>query len=188
MSILQKDPLDLLAQASDVALFWTSLGFDYYDSWLFIFQLIGAFVSLLLFLFIIYLLLKVDFFDDFIKGWTETYTLAEVDKVRVLRSWQKIEKRVRSRDEANIKLSVIEADKILDELLKVSGFKGEVMADRLGQISSAQISNIDDLWRAHKVRNRLVHEPDFEIHSHQALELLNIYRIAFEEFGLLQKK
>ena len=188
MDFLKSDPSIFLAQASETAVFWTSLGFRYYKTHLFILELIGAFFSLVFLGVIIYIIIKINLFRDIFTGLAETYTLSSVDKRRVLRAWLNVEKRARSRNEADIKLSVIEADKILDELLKVSGFRGEVMADRLGQVSSAQISNIDDIWRAHKLRNRLVHEPDFEIYNNQALELLNIYRVAFEEFGLLQKK
>ena len=57
----------------------------------------------------------------------------KVTRKRTIRAWQEIERRLAAGDESNLKLAIIEADKILDEILKMSGLKGDTMADRLKQ-------------------------------------------------------
>ncbi|MFA5947659.1 MAG: hypothetical protein WC806_01640 [Candidatus Gracilibacteria bacterium] len=52
--------------------------------------------------------------------------------------------------------SVIDADKILDYALNVKGFKGS-MGDKLKK-AGRRFSNLNGLWEAHKLRNKLAHE------------------------------
>jgi hypothetical protein len=95
-------------------------------------------------------------------------------------------RRIQTGDEANLKLALIEADKILDEILKIAGFRGSTMAERLQNLTPAQIPNINKLWLAHKVRNRIVHEPDFALPREEVFEHIDEYYKAFKGFGLLE--
>jgi len=55
------------------------------------------------------------------------------------------------------------------------------MGERLKQIIPAQLVNIDELWQAHKIRNRLVHEENFELREHEAKRVIEIYKKALDE-------
>lgn len=95
--------------------------------------------------------------------------------------WQRVLSKVYSgRTEARL-LAIIEADKIADDVLKNMGFRGEHMADRLMQINSGELQSLEKLWRAHKIRNDLVHTPGFEMSESQAIEVLRNYRDFLEE-------
>ena len=59
------------------------------------------------------------------------------------------------------------------------------MADRLKQISPAQLSNINDIWDVHKLRNRLVHDVDFKVAHYEIERAINVYKKSFKEMGLL---
>jgi len=109
----------------------------------------------------------------------------KITRKRTVRAWQEIEKRLAAGDESNLKLAIIEADKILDDILKLSGLRGDTMADRLKQMTSAQISNLEDIWVVHKIRNRIVHEPDYNISKSEAEQALRIFGRAFQELGLI---
>ncbi len=98
-----------------------------------------------------------------------------------LKGWQSVLDKLESGDEANYKLAVIEADKIFDNLLKRIGYQGEALGERLKQIDSGDIPNIDQIWQAHKIRNRLVHEPDFQLKEHEARQAIEIYQRAFND-------
>jgi len=117
--------------------------------------------------------------------WLDLVGLSTVDNKRVLRAWAKIMERMKTGQEAEMRLAIIEADQILDEILKVSGYIGKTMADRSGQLSSVNLSNIEMVWRAHKVRNRLVHEADYSISRVEVEEYIKVYEKAFREFKLL---
>ena len=57
------------------------------------------------------------------------------------------------------RLAVIEADKLVDTVLKKAGVEGESFADRLRKVEKLIDRNTyNGMWEAHKARNELVHE------------------------------
>lgn len=58
-------------------------------------------------------------------------------------------------------LAVIEADKLVDAVLKKANITGNSMADRLRKTESMVDRGVyQGMWDAHKLRNSLVHEVD----------------------------
>lgn len=83
------------------------------------------------------------------------------------------------------KLAIIEADVILDDVLKQHGYIGNSLGERLKSISPQQLNSLNDAWEAHKVRNRIAHEgADFVLTKRVAEETVNRYRRVFSEFGI----
>lgn len=134
---------------------------------------------------IVYLMIRVKYIGYKIEHFVDFLGAADISRRRSVKAWQQIQKRLKIGGEANLKLAVIEADKILDELLKMSGYRGETMADRLKQVLPTQLSNIEDLWNCHKIRNRIVHEPDYRINQSETEIAVGFYKKAFQEFGLI---
>src|ERR1700752_4667001 len=64
-------------------------------------------------------------------------------------------------------LAIVDADKLLDEALKKRHFRGKTMGERLVSAQKA-ISDNDAVWYAHKLRNRLVHEPNVRLKKREA--------------------
>jgi hypothetical protein len=81
------------------------------------------------------------------------------------------------------KESVIEADKLLDEILSYRGYKG-TLGDKLGKAGPA-FTNVQDVWHVHKMRNRLVHELGMKITKEEADSALKKFERAFKDLGLL---
>jgi hypothetical protein len=83
------------------------------------------------------------------------------------------------------KLAIIEADIILDDVLKQRGYVGNSLGERLKSISPGQLSTLNDAWEAHKIRNRIAHDgADFVLTHRLAQETINQYRRVFTEFGV----
>ena len=83
------------------------------------------------------------------------------------------------------KLAIIEADIILDGLLKERGYAGGSLGERLRSITPSQLASIDDAWEAHKVRNRIAHDgTDFGLTKRIAEETINRYSRVFTELGV----
>lgn len=83
------------------------------------------------------------------------------------------------------KLAIIEADIILDDLLKKKGYAGNSLGERLKSISPNQLESLQDAWEAHKVRNRIAHEgTDFILTQRMAQETVTKYQRVFNEFGI----
>lgn len=148
-------------------------------------KLLSAAVSLALLGGIVYIAIKLNIFGSKVTQFADIALNLDLTKKRTIKAWLQIQKRIQTGDESNLKLAVIEADKILDEILKRSGFAGETMSDRLKNLTPAQLSNLEQVWGAHKLRNRIVHEPDFEVSRAEAELAVSIYGRAFREFKLI---
>ncbi|MBX4191025.1 hypothetical protein KW794_02970 [Candidatus Saccharibacteria bacterium] len=96
------------------------------------------------------------------------------------RSWLELLARVKTPE--GMMLAVIDADKLLDEALRKHHFKGKTMGERL---VSAQriISDNDAVWYAHKLRNRLVHEPNVRLKKKEAQTALAGFKQGLMDLG-----
>lgn len=99
--------------------------------------------------------------------------------------WSEVEKHINSEREAEWKFAVIEADKLMDDVIKSAGFLGDSMGDRLMNVQPGQIVSIDDIWEAHKIRNRLVHDANYFLRYGEARRAVDLYRKALNEFGAI---
>lgn len=95
-------------------------------------------------------------------------------------SWMELLARVKSPE--GMMLAVIDADKLLDEALKKRHFKGKTMGERL--VSAQRIlSDNDAVWYAHKLRNRLVHEPNIRLKKKEAQTALAGFKQGLKDLG-----
>ncbi len=103
------------------------------------------------------------------------------DVVRNRQNWQRV-KSIASGSEPQY--SIIEADKVFDQALKQRGFKGDTMGDRL-RSAKPSIKNINDVWSAHKLRNKLVHETDAKISKKELSSALASFEKGLRSLGAL---
>jgi hypothetical protein len=83
------------------------------------------------------------------------------------------------------KLSIIEADIMLDDALKQAGYGGVSLGDRLKSISPTQLNSLDEAWKAHKVRNQIAHAgADFILTHRTAEDTIKRYRQVLKELGV----
>ena len=80
---------------------------------------------------------------------------------------------------------MIEADALVDACLKQAGYQGEHMSDRLSQIDPQEIGSLQMLWRAHKLRNDIVHTPGFIISTDDARIALKSFEVFMTDLGAL---
>lgn len=83
-------------------------------------------------------------------------------------------------------LAVINADKILDEALKKSGYRGKTMGERL-VAAQRNLNDNDSVWYGHKLRNKLVHESDVKLKEVDVRDALTGIRQALRDLGALKK-
>ena len=83
-------------------------------------------------------------------------------------------------------LAIINADKLLDEALKKSGYKGKTMGERLVS-AQRDLKDNDATWFAHKLRNKLVHEQDVNLKQADVLDAMSGLRDALRDLGALQR-
>jgi len=88
------------------------------------------------------------------------------------------------KDKSTWPLAVIDADKLLDDALKRSHYKGKTMGERLVS-AQRNITDNDGVWFGHKLRNRLVHESNVKLTEKIIKEALIGIRAALKDLGAL---
>ncbi|KKU94077.1 MAG: hypothetical protein UY26_C0003G0227 [Candidatus Jorgensenbacteria bacterium GW2011_GWA1_48_13] len=99
--------------------------------------------------------------------------------------WKYLLEKARAHPPQSLFMGVVEADGLVDSVLKKIGVPGEHMADRLERLAGRNLKTIERLWRAHKVRNDLAHTPGFTLDSHDAEEILGDYEAFLKEIGAI---
>jgi hypothetical protein len=89
--------------------------------------------------------------------------------------WDKIKSRLTGDDIAQYKLAIIEGDGIIEKILKDMKFNGNNMTEILDNLYPDQIENIEDLKRAHLIRNQIIHDENFDVDRKTTEEILGIY-------------
>jgi len=79
---------------------------------------------------------------------------------------------------------LIYADRLLDSAMRKLNIRGQTMGERLNN-SEAFVKDLNSVWKAHKLRNKLVHEPDFNVSEKDVKHSLNVYKKALKDLGAL---
>lgn len=99
-------------------------------------------------------------------------------------AWLEIENNINRDNNASYQFAILSADKLLDKALKESGVAGDTMGARLKQ-SSNLLQDINGVWAAHKLRNRIAHETSSEVNRTVAKRMLSIYKNALKDLGAI---
>lgn len=102
--------------------------------------------------------------------------ISPADSAKIRKSWAAIE------SDPNPGHALIAADKLLSFALRCRGFSGSVAE----QLKRAQplFSDPNAIWAAHKLRNRVAHEVDFQPSASQSRAALAAFRRGLGELGL----
>lgn len=106
----------------------------------------------------------------------------DVEKYRV--RWMEIEQSVTRDNEATYHMAILNADKLVDQALRDRGFPGKTMAERL-KSTRGKLSHREDLWTAHKLRNRIAHEQDVRVNYNQVRRSLNAFKHTLKDLGAI---
>lgn len=109
---------------------------------------------------------------------------APLDIERYRTRWLAIENQLSRSDAATYSLTVLNADKLLDQALKERGIKGETMGERM-KTAKASWSNANAVWMAHKLRNQIAHESDVRVEYDDARRALGAFKQALKDIGAI---
>lgn len=100
--------------------------------------------------------------------------------------WGKVLDYLFSQHSSDWKLSIIEADTMLEGLLGQLGFQGESLGDRLKSANQDSFPQLTTAWEVHTVRNRIAHEGlAFELSQHEAKRIIALYEQIFHAYGYI---
>ncbi len=104
----------------------------------------------------------------------------------LMSKWQEIENRMNTHDEAQWKLGIIESDNLLYEALQQIGIQGDSLGEKLKSMNINHYPFINDAWKAHRVRNYLVHDSSYHLSARTVGETYNYYRNVFVDIGIVK--
>jgi hypothetical protein len=102
---------------------------------------------------------------------------------RIREKWNEIE-RVSAQGAMGAKMGVVEADNLLDGVLKSLMMPGETMGERL-KVAGYKYPELRNVWFAHKLRNQIVHESTFDLTERQAKAAIHEYQRALKVLNVL---
>jgi hypothetical protein len=147
----------------------------------FVFQLFSFALMVVFFVGIVLLVVKINELGR--KARKETlHRRVRVQKIKSTR-WDIVETHLASAHPAEWKLAIMEADSMLEELVKKLGYPGSTLGEMMKRIEKSDFTTINDAWEAHKVRNYIAHQGStFLLTKHQANHTIRLYEKVFKEF------
>lgn len=98
--------------------------------------------------------------------------------------WQEILKKLDMPDESSWHSAIMEADKFFDSVMRRLGYSGDNFSERLKQVHTSEVSNLNDIWQAHRVRNSLSHDVNFTISQDDAKRAVAAYERAMKDLDV----
>ncbi len=108
---------------------------------------------------------------------------ASLDTSYYKRRWSHVKSTLKDGDSGK-RLAIIDADKLLDHALKARKMSGSSMGERLRSAEPILGKNYQDVWDAHKLRNRLVHE-EVKLKGNEVRFAMNTFERALKNVGAL---
>ena len=154
--------------------------------WLLSFKVVVLFIDLFMIAFIVYALLKT--------GWLNKILLYDVQEFltykhyglsRTKSKWEEIERYFKKGTEPEMKLAIVEANSLLDNILRVMSYKGKDLDSRLDGINEDILENLDDVKKYHKIYSNIVHDPTYRLDFEIAQDALKVNRDALVNLDAL---
>jgi hypothetical protein len=96
--------------------------------------------------------------------------------------WHYILTLIESPNESDWRVAIIEADTMLEELLRERGYSGDSVSELLEAARSSGYPSIQNAWDAHLVRNQIAHAgSDFSLTQVEGRRVIKMYQGFFED-------
>ena len=100
--------------------------------------------------------------------------------------WHYILTLIESPNESDWRVAIMEADGMLEDVLRNKGFSGATLSELLEGAKESGYRNMQDVWDAHIVRNKIAHEgADFPLSQVEGRRVIRMYQNFFEELEVI---
>ena len=106
-------------------------------------------------------------------------------KKKIKKKWSQIEERLKTKNQSQFKIAILEADSLADEMLFNIGYGGKNMKERLDAADANQVEEIDNLREGHEIRNRVIFDDNFVIGEEETLRVIGLYREFLENLEVI---
>lgn len=100
--------------------------------------------------------------------------------------WHYIQTLIESPNESDWRVSILEADSMLEEVLKANGLSGTSASELLEGAKESGYRSIQDAWSGHLVRNQIAHAgSDYPLSQVEGRRVIKMYQNFFEELRVI---
>jgi len=110
---------------------------------------------------------------------------ADLGDIPLPPEWEDITKLLNSDNPASWNIAVIRADALFDSVLKDLKLEGTTFAERLQKLNRAQLESLDQVWEAHRTRNRIANDTDPVLTHGEARHAIDLFARGLRELGYL---
>ena len=109
---------------------------------------------------------------------------ANIDKEKYQSRWLEIEHGLNPGSRDSQYMAILKADKLLDQVLRDTGSKGQTMGERMKSRQNAW-SNANAVWAAHKIRNQIAHDENVQLSETTVRRALASFKQALKDLGAM---
>ena len=109
---------------------------------------------------------------------------ANIDKEKYQSRWLEIEHGLNPGSRDSQYMAILKADKLLDQVLRDTGSRGQTMGERMKSRQNAW-SNANAVWAAHKIRNQIAHDENVQLSETTVRRALASFKQALKDLGAL---
>ncbi len=100
--------------------------------------------------------------------------------------WHYIQTLIESPNESDWRVAIIEADSMMEEMLKEKGLSGNSVSELLESAKESGYRSIQDAWDGHLVRNQIAHQgSDFPVSQVEGRRVIKMFQNFFEELRVI---
>jgi len=160
--------------------------FPEFSGWLLVIKIIFIFFGLFFLGFTVWALINTTWLKRILL-WDlkEILTYRPYGAKKLKKEWKKIKERLETGLESEIKLAVIEADSLVDQILKNLGYAGESFGEKLDKLTPDILPNLEEVREIHKIRNNIIHDPTYKLSQEEVKKALAVYEKALIELDAL---
>ena len=142
--------------------------------------------SILFFLAIIFFLKKTKYLrEHFFEDLEDLASFKDFGQKKWPRRWKKIKRKIeKGKDQSHWKIGLIQANKMLAEVLEQIGLGSGSFEDRLKKLTESDVSNLDQLKIACQVCQDISRDPDYRLERERAEKMIEIFEKAFQDLNL----
>ena len=109
---------------------------------------------------------------------------ANIDKEKYQSRWLEIEHGLKPGSRDSQYMAILKADKLLDQVLRDTGSRGQTMGERMKSRQNAW-SNANAVWAAHKIRNQIAHDENVQLSETTVRRALASFKQALKDLGAM---
>jgi hypothetical protein len=157
--------------------------------WLFALKIFLILFNLGVILFILYVWLTTVYMKR-IFWWDlkEFLTMRAYHIRRIDKDWRKIKRRLLSKQEAEFKLAVIEADLLVNDTFGRMGFIGLTLMEKLKTLMAGQLSDLDGVKEADQLYQTLIDDPNFSLSYEMAKKTILTFEQGLKDMSAFTEK